>query len=521
MSGKSVKDLIPGLITPSELEKAKGGKGCGPRNDMAANAAAIAKDPAANLKAVGELLKLKPKCIKTAENSTTEFMNDKSNFQLGVVPFGVGVNDQKETSTTSTMDDKMHEEGCGSIMNTSNRIMSSVKNLSCTLQSSLTESNVVVKSGATIKVNVRARTGDEVAAIVAIHNTRKQNDANIMKMYKIDVAALMAAGGKEMVKMAFDDRARVQMKLVDSFDKWALDNPIQPETVGNKFNFQIKSDIKMSSKQNLTKAMKENILSDIKNIAGAKAMNSLEQENGVRSLTPDTMNLVQNEVNSLIEKEKVSIQRQIAKSNVEIDEDNNIVVNAPGNYRNNVFNAGITSQIDAQVSQAVGSAMDIADRAVMAAQAKAAAHNEMKQKNKGLEDLKKAQMDGLAKQIEQSQKNKPGGGGGGGFGGFGGFGLMAMLPILIVLGVLFFAPKLISAFLSPTTIIIGIVIFVIFFGGAAFFMKSNSRRSQEMMSVSSDRLDDLGYLVTNTKGYVNKKPYEDFQFKTGGIWQLN
>jgi hypothetical protein len=161
--------------------------------------------------------------------------------------------------------------------------------------------------------------------------------------------------------------------------------------------------------------------------------------------------------------------------------------------------------------------MDIADRAVMSAQAKATAHNDMKQENKGLEDLKKAQMDGLAKQIEQSQKNKPGGG----MGGFGGFGLMMMLPILIVLGVLFFAPNLISSFLSPKMIIIGVVIFVIFFGGAAFFMSSNRRRSREMMSVSPSRLDDLGYMVTETKGYVNKKPYEDFQFKTGGTWQLN
>jgi hypothetical protein len=517
MSGKSVKDLIPGLFDNGELEKAKGGQGCGPRNDMAANAAAIAKDPQANLKAVAELMKAKPKCVKTAENSTTEFMNDKSDFQLGVVPFAIGVNDQKETTTMSTMDDKMREEGCGSLMNTSNRIMSSVKNMSCTLQSSLTKSNVVVKAGSTIKFNVRARSDKEVAAIERAIDTRRKNDANIINMYKIDTVALMAVGGKEALKTALDDRTRMIEKLTDSFDKWALDNPIQPEIVGNKFDFQIKSDIKMSEEQTITTEMAENIMADIKNIAGAKAINTLEQENGVRALTPDTMNLVQNEVNSLIEKEKTSIQRQITESNVAIDDDNNIILNFPGNVRNNTFKAGITSQIDAQVSQAIGTAMDIADRAVMSAQAKATAHNDMKQENKGLEDLKKAQMDGLAKQIEQSQKNKPGGG----MGGFGGFGLMMMLPILIVLGVLFFAPNLISSFLSPTTIIIGIVIFVIFFGGAAFFMSSNRRRSREMMSVSPSRLDDLGYMVTETKGYVNKKPYEDFQFKTGGTWQLN
>jgi hypothetical protein len=40
------------------------------------------------------------------------------------------------------------------------------------------------------------------------------------------------------------------------------------------------------------------------------------------------------------------------------------------------------------------------------------------------------------------------------------------------------------------------------------------------MSVDDDLTDTLGYVVTNTKGEINKKPYEDFNFTTGGTWQL-
>jgi hypothetical protein len=41
------------------------------------------------------------------------------------------------------------------------------------------------------------------------------------------------------------------------------------------------------------------------------------------------------------------------------------------------------------------------------------------------------------------------------------------------------------------------------------------------MSVDDNLVDTLGYQVTTTKGRINKKPYEDFNFTAGGTWQLN
>jgi len=73
-------------------------------------------------------------------------------------------------------------------------------------------------------------------------------------------------------------------------------------------------------------------------------------------------------------------------------------------------------------------------------------------------------------------------------------------------------------------LIIGTVFISLLFIFSRISSASNRRRfptSTEFMSVSGNRADTLGYMITNTKGKINKKPYEDFNFTSGGTWDLN
>ena len=73
-------------------------------------------------------------------------------------------------------------------------------------------------------------------------------------------------------------------------------------------------------------------------------------------------------------------------------------------------------------------------------------------------------------------------------------------------------------------LIIGTVFISLLFIFSRIYSASNRRRfptSTEFMSVSGNRADTLGYMITNTKGEINKKPYQDFNFTAGGTWDLN
>jgi len=73
-------------------------------------------------------------------------------------------------------------------------------------------------------------------------------------------------------------------------------------------------------------------------------------------------------------------------------------------------------------------------------------------------------------------------------------------------------------------LIIGTVFIILLFIFSRISSASNRRRfpiSTEFMSVSGNRADTLGYMITNTKGEINKKPYQDFNFTAGGTWDLN
>ena len=110
---------------------------------------------------------------------------------------------------------------------------------------------------------------------------------------------------------------------------------------------------------------------------------------------------------------------------------------------------------------------------------------------------------------------------------FSGMALLVLLPLLLFVGVLLFAPKLVSGFIPPQLripIMIGVVVLILFLVFGVFMSKSDRRRfpvSSEFMSVDDNLADTLGYQVTTTKGQINKKPYEDFNFTAGGTWQLN
>ena len=97
--------------------------------------------------------------------------------------------------------------------------------------------------------------------------------------------------------------------------------------------------------------------------------------------------------------------------------------------------------------------------------------------------------------------------------------MIQMISIIVILIVL-----IIGVCGRIRALIIGTVFIILLFIFSAISSGSEKRRfpnSTEFMSVDDELTDTLGYMITETKGQINKKPYEDFNFTAGGTWQLD
>jgi len=91
---------------------------------------------------------------------------------------------------------------------------------------------------------------------------------------------------------------------------------------------------------------------------------------------------------------------------------------------------------------------------------------------------------------------------------------MIVIMIMLIVGVC----GRIRALIIGTVFIIILFIFSAISGGSE---KRSWPASTEFMSVDDGLTDTLGYMITDTKGRINKKPYEDVNFTAGGTWQLS
>lgn len=492
------------------------------------NAQAMVKENGGDkMEKIAKSIGMDEKCQKQSRTLSTQDMMDSDTVAVAAGLWGVGAAANSTTLTSNVNDDQMMESGCGAFSVAAATILNETANISCTLNSALQGSTTEVKAGARITI----KTVRPSQAVIANNNaTIKAMQAKIAETAQKDIPAHMMRNEK-IAMYRYDKLEKSIEAMSDSLELYILNNSSNASVRNTSFNLKINNSVSMKSEQKLTTSHKAKIDESIRAIAGAAAEQKMSADMGFRAGSANSKQIIQQKVDNIFKSEKKNIDEKITNSFVKAESETEVLMEIQGGMDGNDIIIDMMVQTNVQTSQAVTSGIEIGQRVAAELEADILTMSENEVKSKGFDDLVREANEGLAKQIESKGKSDANTfkGMGDAIGGiFSGLGLLVILPLLIFLGVLFFAPKLVSGFIPPqlrVPIMIGIVVLIVVLIFAGVFSSKSDRRrfpvSTEFMSVDDNMVDTLGYMVTETKGQINKMPYEDFNFTAGGTWRLN
>ena len=475
---------------------------------------------------IAEKIGMDEACQKQSRTFSKQEMFDSDTIAAAAGLWGVAGAANSTTMTDNVNDDEMMESGCGAFSVAAATIMNETANLSCVLNSALTGTTTQVSAGAKVLI----KTIRPSQAVIANNNaTLKDMTREYTKMVNTPIAEFYIQD-RELAREALQLKKQNIALQAENIKTYIKTNSSNASVRNTSFNIAVKSSLTLKAEQKLAAKHKTAIDASIKSIAAAAAEQKMSQELGFRAGSANSKQIIQQEVDNIFKSEKRNIDEKIQRSLTTSNNDGNIEMIIQGGLDGNDINIDAMVQTNVQTTQAVDSGIDIGHRVAAQITADVLSAQDNKVKSKGFDDLVREANEGLAKQIESKGKSDANtfGGMGGALGGiFSGLGLLVMLPLLIILGVLFFAPRLVTGIIPPqirTPLIIGIIVLIAVLIFTGFFRKSDRRRfpiSSEFMSVDDELADTLGYMVTETKGQKNKMPYEDFNFTAGGTWRLN
>ncbi len=465
------------------------------------------------------------KCQKQSRTFSDQSMMD-TDTTVKADAFFVSASAANSTTVTNNVnEDAMMESGCGSFAVAASTILNETANLSCTLNSTLTGATTVVKSGAKITIKT-------IRPSIA---TIKDNNATIAKLNK-DLTMVSTTyppihlyDDKAMAKNALIAHQNVQKTQADVLQKFIAMNPSSADLRNTNIDVKLDNTVKLKAKQQISANHKAKMAASIKSIAAAAAEQKMSQDLGFRAGSANSKQIVQQKVDNIFKSQQKSIEEKITNSFTKAESENEILIQVEGAIDGADLKIDMMVQTNVQTSQAVKSGISIGHRVAAEIGAKILTKTDTSTESAGFDDLVKEANEGLAKQMKAKGESDAASIGAMGklSGGMGGRMLIMLLPLIIILGVLFFAPKLVSGFIPPQfkiPLMIGVGVFILFIIFGSYFSSTSEKRtwpvSTEFMSVSGDRADTLGYMITNTKGRINKKPYEDFNFTAGGTWQM-
>tara|TARA_B110000902_G_scaffold264851_1_gene347432 strand:+ start:218 stop:1891 length:1674 start_codon:yes stop_codon:yes gene_type:complete len=484
---------------------------------------------------IAKSIGMNQECQKAASAHLSQSMLDTDTMAGAITLFGGGVASNSTTSTNLDVGSSMMEKGCGSFAVAASTIMNETAAISCTMNSTLTGQTVEVKSGARITIKTKRPSERAIAAILKVSDKNSQRLADAIKK-EVRIPANVPPHMLPLYMKKFEVKEASISKMEAANADYSKSFPINADVVNSSIEARMSNTVTMKTEQKITGTHKTQIENSIKNIAMAAAEQKMSADMGFQAGSANSKQIIQNKINNMYTDEKNAIDEKITNSFTKAVSDNEILIEVEGSIIGSDIVADMSIQTNVQTKQAVTSGISMGHRIAAEMTSDIASYQEGDTKIAGMDDLVKEANEGLAKQIlakGESDANTYAGMGEG-FAGFGdmigaafsGLALLFMIPLLVILGVLFFAPKLVSGFIPPqlkVPLMIGVVVLILLIVFGGIFSSSESRRfptSNEFMSVDDNLADTLGYMVTETKGRINKKPYEDVNFTAGGTWRI-
>tara|TARA_B100001287_G_C22672644_1_gene526039 strand:- start:883 stop:2412 length:1530 start_codon:yes stop_codon:yes gene_type:complete len=501
MVNNQMAETLPAIKANSKENGMFGvGKSC-PEITPERNVAIAANDKANNLAAIAKNVGMTEKCQQTARTHSEQFM---SNTKAAAAVM-IGAAALATTKTNTTLDNEMSQSGCGAFALTANTIMNETNNITCNINETFSSQTQTAVSNASINLTTVRPTPE---AIETINETvqKMQASINAMSSPERQPPRWLAETDKELyryrLKMMYDNIANARKTLA----LYIKQNPTSAGVYGSNITLKLKKSIKMSASQTVSSKAQTNIQSSVKNIAAAVAFNKVSQVAGVNSLDSNSKNFLQQKVTDAVNTQTNNIKSQISQNTMSLNDDGSINMRFSGPIVDSTIFTDLNSQADLQINQVITSAVTIGQQVASEIISDIASHSESTSNNAGLDEMVKQAHDGLAKQIETSDKGQNEFMGG----FFDMIGGLFLIPLIIGVAILLFFPQ-ISNIIAPGPlkyVLVAVLMYFILAWFIGFWPFGNSEKHSVENYGPIQRLERLAHLSKNQKPRTQKNiPY--------------
>jgi hypothetical protein len=331
---------------------------------------------------LGEKMGMSQECIKTSKNKFSSFQASGKASILG----GLGGSLSLGVSGTSSNDEKS-EKGCGNFLLNASNIHNLTNNVKCTLNNNT--SDMQVSSSASAKVKIQTRVSDD-AKQIAEEGYTKRHEATLRTLALFDRGDI-----SKNVKSSLDLSIKASEKAYQS----AIGTlNMKGVVIKNK----IKSSVKVLNVQQLKNS--QDIIENVKKVANAAANAKLSETAGTNALTPNTKQLITQNISNNEQNITKNIQNIINNTKVKQSSDGTIeIISAAGiNMKDVVIDQDVAVSIAAEAIQS--SAIDMGLQTATEMTVDAASSSDTTTQTAGLNDLAnelaKGNTDAIGKVME-------------------------------------------------------------------------------------------------------------------------
>lgn len=313
---------------------------------------------------IAESMGMSAECVTESKNLAKQMSTSSS---ATIVTLGGG------GSATVNTDENMHDlgmtaAGCGKVSLTVNTINESDKQMTCNMNTTLSEQSGGATSTNSLEIHT-IRFNDEKAGRISETMDlmyKKLGDLQMAMIVGVTPPVIPAGASDKVVdaltalhtgRMGLLERSYNQM--ASSYNKYVDINRLSADMIDVEVNQVIDSSMDVKVQQDITDSVKNTLVQEMKNVAIAVSVDKATSHLGPNALPQSEKETLIENVNKEVEKQKVDISESISKNSMQVDSDNKIVLTVEGSIRGGEVAQAIKNQVSLVVMQQVKKSVEI------------------------------------------------------------------------------------------------------------------------------------------------------------------
>lgn len=327
-----------------------------------------------NVESIGKSMGMDKECVRLSKMRASQ-ASKAGRTKIG--PFGMG-GSTKWSGSSSSLAKDFEERGCGSLIMTCSDVLNAASRMSCTINSTASESSVAANASSTVEISVSEEASDKLSARLERMIARLQDRVLVVRM----------GDAKEEDKTkAVEFLESSLARLTESLDQIGVLD-VRGSTIRAQAGVKVKVIAKATSSQ--TQKLEE----DYKTITAAAADNAIKQQLGESATQANSKKLVTQRVNNVSEDIRNDISTTLTQSKVSVNASGSVKLTAPKAIRLVDTTVDANVSIDLAVSAMAGNAMEIGRTIGNEIASELATQNASEQESSsGLADIAQSQTD--------------------------------------------------------------------------------------------------------------------------------